>query len=104
MNISYKHFEILKELFQIQDTSFLNKVLDLVKEYRSENEAVEVVENAEIAELHQMAKAPTPDHIPLEQIVKEQGFTNEGFSEALNSVDDDLFADETLEDMLKDLN
>lgn len=26
MNISYKHFEILKALFQIQDNSFLNKV------------------------------------------------------------------------------
>lgn len=104
MNITYKHFEILKELFQIQDNSFLNKVLNLVRDYRSENEAVEVVEDAEIAELHRMAQQPMLDHIPLEQIIEEQGFTNEGFSEALNSVDDDLFADETLEDMLKDLN
>lgn len=102
MNISYKHFEILKELFQIQDNSFLNKILDLVKEHRQENEVIE--EDAELAELHRMAQEPIPDHIPLEQIIAEQGFTNQGFSEALNSVDDELFADETLEDMLKDLN
>jgi hypothetical protein len=104
MNITYKHFEILKELFQIQDNSFLNKVLDLVKEHRSKNEVTAVIEDEEIAELHRMAQQPMLDHILLEQIIEEQGFTNKGFSEALNSVDDDLFADETLEEMLKDLN
>jgi len=50
MNISYKHFEILKELFQIQDNSFLNKILDLVKEHRRENEVEEEDDTLQIIE------------------------------------------------------
>jgi hypothetical protein len=101
MNISYKHFEILKELFQIQDNSFLNKVLDLVKEYRQENEVIE--EDAELAELHRMAQQPTPEHIPLEVLAKEQGYDSDRLGETLRNIDHDLFADEDLEDMLKTL-
>ena len=76
---------------------------ELFEELTTELPNKRLKEDAEIAELHKMAKAPTPDHIPLEQIIEEQGFTNDGFSEVLNSVDDDLFADETLEDMLNTL-
>jgi hypothetical protein len=60
-------------------------------------------EDAEIAKLHRMAKAPTPDHIPLEVVAEKQGYDSDKLGEILDDIDYDLFADESLEDMLNTL-
>ena len=75
----------------------------MVKEHRSKNQVAEVIEDVEIAELHRMAKAPTPDHIPLEVIAKEQGYDSDKLGEILGDIDYEIFEDELLEDMLNTL-
>ena len=113
MNLSFKQVEIAKSLFEIEDAKFLDEIQAMIQNYRKtktdENAISKFVDtkkeviDEELEALHELAKQPTPEHIPLEVLIKEQNFTNEAFSEALESVDDTLFEDESLEEMLNTL-
>ncbi len=46
---------------------------------------------------------PTPYHIPIEQLAKEQGYSSEKLSQAIKEFDYSLFEGESLEEMLNDL-
>ena len=109
MNLTLEQAELAKEIFQIEDAELLEQVALSVKKtiakYKRSPEIEHKAETAktELEKLHELAKQPTPKHIPLEVLAKEQGFSNEKFAQALNSVDDSLFEDEDLEELLTTL-
>ncbi len=104
MNIAVKQRNLAQKLFQIEDGQLLDKIAFAVEQtivqYKKGNE---IQQETELERLHRMAKEPTPYHIPIEQIVKEQGYISEKLSEAIKNFDHSLFEDESLEDMLNTL-
>jgi hypothetical protein len=109
MNLTLEQAELAKEIFQIEDAELLQKVAFLVKntiaKYKRSVEIEHKTETAktELEKLHELAKQPTPKHIPLEVLAKEQGYSSEKFRKALEDIDHSLFEDETLEEMLNTL-
>jgi hypothetical protein len=106
MNLSFKQVEIAKSLFEIEDAKFLDEIQAMIWNYRKKKTNKNGVSKVDkdLEALHELAKQPTPDHIPLEQLAKEQGYDSDKLGEILNDIDYELFEDESLEDMLKDLN
>jgi hypothetical protein len=109
MNLTLEQAELAKEIFQIEDAELLQKVALSVKntiaKYKRSIEVEHKTETAktELEKLHELAKQPTPKHIPLEVLAKEQGFSNEKFAQALDNVDDSLFEEDNLEELLETL-
>jgi hypothetical protein len=112
MNITLKQAELAKTLFQIEDNQLLNKIERLIKTAIQEAQKVEepIVHYTSkktkngVDELIELAKYPTPEHISAEQLIEEQGFDMNAFNEALDDIDDSLFEDETLEELLNTLS
>jgi len=105
MNITLKQAELAKTLFQIDDSQLLDEIARSIEhaflKYKHLPNPAQTRNEADT--LLELAKQPTPKHIPLEVLAKEQNFTNDGFSEALNSVDDSLFEGDDLEELLTTL-
>ena len=112
MNVTLKQAELAKMLFQIEDNQLLNKIERLIRDAINDAQKVEepIVHYASkntkngVDELIELAKEPTPEHISAEQLIREQGFDMTAFNEALDDVDDSLFEDETLEELLNTLS
>ena len=109
MNATIKQAELMKILFQIEDIELLEKITlsveeTIMKYKRSpKKENSEKTPKSELEKLHELARQPTPKHIPLEVLAKEQGYSSKKLRETLNNFDHALFADESLEDMLNTL-
>lgn len=58
---------------------------------------------SEQAELMKIAMQPTPKHIDVEELAKEQGYSTEKWREALLNIDHSLFEEESLEELLNSL-
>jgi hypothetical protein len=113
MNLSFKQVEIAKSLFEIEDAKFLDEIQAMIQNYRTKkatkSDTSRVTPTSknkvdeELEALHLLAKQPTPEHIPLEEIAKEQGYNSKKLGKTLENIDYELFADESLEDMLNTL-
>jgi hypothetical protein len=109
MNITLKQVALVKTVLQIEDSEILDEVARSIEQTILKYQRLPKKEKkakkpkSELEKLHELAKQPTPKHIPLEVLAKEQNFTNEGFAEALNSVDDTLFENDNLEELLTTL-
>ncbi|MGB0930309.1 MAG: hypothetical protein ACPGVB_06015 [Chitinophagales bacterium] len=104
MNIAVKQRNLAEKLFQIKDSQLLDEIAFLMEQTISKyNGNTTLQEESELEKLHAMAQQPTPYHIPIEQIIKEQQYSTKEFRKAMKSIDHSLFEDESLEDMLNDL-
>lgn len=111
MNVTLKQAELAKTLFQIEDNQLLNKIERFIQEVIKDAQKVEepVVHYTlkktknEVDALIELAKNPTPEHITAEQLIKEQGFDNEGLGDVIKNINHSLFEEETLEEMLNSL-
>ncbi|MFK7947363.1 MAG: hypothetical protein AB8G11_07235 [Saprospiraceae bacterium] len=105
MNATIKQAELMKRLFQIEDVELLDKIELSIEQAITKYKHIPKKETpkTELEKLHELAKQPTPKHIPLEILAKEQGYSSKKFKKALKNFDHALFADENLEDMLNTL-
>ena len=106
MNITVKQEELAKIVFQIEDSKLLDEVarsieLTIAKYQRLAKK--EKTPKSELELLHELAKQPTPKHIPLEVLAREQGYSSNNFKKTLERIDHTIYEDETLEEMLNTL-
>lgn len=106
MSITIKKRNLAQKLFQIDDNQLLDEITFAVEQTiaKYKGTIVQEKEETELEKLHRRAKEPTPYHIPLEQVAKEQGYSTKKFLEAMDNIDHSLFEDETLEEMLNALS
>jgi peptidyl-tRNA hydrolase len=109
MNATIKKAELVKTLFQIEEAELLDEVMlsieQTILKYKRSAKAKNGIKTpkSELEKLHELARQPTPKHIPLEVLAKEQGYSSEKFKKALDDIDHSLYEDETLEEMLNTL-
>lgn len=105
MNATIKQAELMKRLFQIEDVELLDKIALSIEQTIAKYKPIQKKETpkTELEKLHELAKQPTPKHIPLEVLAKEQGYSSEKLGDTLRNFDHSLFEDETLEEMLNTL-
>jgi histidinol dehydrogenase len=101
--------ELAKEILLIEDAELLQKVALSVKKtiakYKRSSNTTKKTETTktDLEKLDELTKQPTPKHISLEVLAKEQGYSSEKFRKALKEIDHSLYEDETLEEMLNTL-
>lgn len=117
MDIINKKSRIIKIVEELQNDKILNwllKVLEVLKilptnasftppPITPETEKVTNQKEVELTALMELAKQPTPNYLPLEQLIKEQNYTSKNLAKTLKNWDYSLFADDSLEDLLKSL-
>lgn len=104
MNVTVKQAELAKTLFQIEDVRILEEIaLSIEQTILKYQRLPKQTPKTEVEKLLELAKQPTPKHIPLEVLAKEQRYSSKKLGKTLRSFDHTLFADEDLEDMLNTL-
>ena len=117
MNIINKKSRIVQIVDELQNDkilSWLLKVLEVLKILPAnasftpppiipKEEGEKQYEEAELATLMEIARQPTPEHIPLEKLIKEQNYDSKNLAKTLENWDYELFADDPLEDLLNSL-
>ncbi len=112
MDIAKKKLKIIKIVEGLHNDKYINwllKVLEVLKILPSDASFTpppvtdkESNEEEYLANLMEIAKQPTPDHIPLEQLIKEQNYDPRKLAETLKNWDYSLFDDDpTVEEILK---
>ncbi|HMQ48653.1 MAG TPA: hypothetical protein PKA00_14490 [Saprospiraceae bacterium] len=104
MDIQATKLELIKIIADIESEKLLEKVKALL--YPTQNgstlpPAGEVQDNE--PEWIRLAREPMPEHLDLEALAKDQGYSTEKLFASLRSLDRSVFEDESLEDMLNTL-
>jgi len=116
MDIINKKSRIIKIVEELQNDNIINwllKILEVLKilpanssftppPITPQKQEVDKQKEAELAALMELARQPTPDHIPLEQLMKEQNYDPKNLAETLKNWDYSLFDDDpSIEEILK---
>ena len=117
MDIINKKSRIVQIVGELQNDKILSWLLKILEVLRilpanasftpppitPEKEGEDLQKETELAALMEIAREPTPDYIPLEQLMKEQNYDPRDLAKTLENWDYELFADDPLEDLLNSL-
>lgn len=100
MNIEAAKNSIIQYIQGIQNEYLISRLHQLIQQFkqRTSNEQVEsVVEQVDVLAV---AQAPTPHHVSIETLVQQQGYSTEKLRAAYAAIDEDLWADEDVDELL----
>ncbi|WP_373552966.1 hypothetical protein [Haliscomenobacter sp.] len=97
IDIQDEKIKLIKHIAELSDAQILLQIQAFIKEIEEDH----LVEKEDIYEWSK--NQVTPDHIDLVQLAIGQHYSTSGFFEALNKVDQQLFAEQSLEELLESL-
>jgi hypothetical protein len=97
IDIQDEKIKLIKHIAELSDTQILLQIQAFIKEIEEDH----LVEKEDIYEWSK--NQVTPDRIDLVQLAIGQHYSTSGFFEALNRVDQQLFAEQSLEELLESL-
>lgn len=98
IDIQDEKIKLIKHIAELSDTQILLQIQAFIKEIEEDH----LVEKEDIYEVSK--NQVTPDRIDLAQLAVDQHYSTSGFFEALDKVDQQLFADQSLEELLESLS
>lgn len=103
MNIEAAKHSIIQFIQEVQSEYLIQRILSFINQLKKKRESgfnADIEESNEMEDMLAVAYEPVPDFVSVEELAKQQGYSNEKFREAHASIDHSLFADEDIDELL----
>lgn len=101
MNIESAKLKIIQIITNIQSETLVSRILLFVTQFVEKPQTELKNEEREKYDPLAIARIPTPETISLEELRKENGYSTTKLRKAHAQIDTDLWADESLEELLE---